>query len=477
MINITGKYCGRDKKILEDICFLKNKVAWIEVTRMVGPQGPKGEKGDQGPQGPKGDKGDQGPKGDKGEQGPIGPHGPRGPQGERGPMGPQGPKGDKGDKGDRGPPGSVGSYPWSGMVPDADKNMGGYNLSNVGIDANSVAVRGSQIEPTRINNDILLWDLSESINHGNIDLRDGNYTINQESDSSLPFSKSIKTSVYTTTSYTKPVITVIPGERIYGEFWVKTDPDNPENARVNLGYRKVLQDGSIGGYAFIVEEANIAPGTEWTKITGSTIPPSDTYAIIPRLLINYETPGQLTYVANVRVWRDANFDSDLSAKIISADGVIIKDGGTVDGVDVSTHTHDGTAIGGPKISYNDLVDKPTIYRPPVPFRKKITISELTEGGYVMLDILPPGRSSIMLTHIIANSFSSSDEGWINLYFIADDDTETVTRTGIHSKGKTSLDVLMPIADLSTKNAIKNIKFRVYGTGTVTADLTCKGYIY
>ena len=40
--------------------------------------------------------------------------------------------------------------------------------------------------------------------------------------------------------------------------------------------------------------------------------------------------------------------------------VIITDGGTVDGVDISTHTHDGTAIGGPKISYNDLVDKPTI---------------------------------------------------------------------------------------------------------------------
>ena len=164
MINITGKYCGRDKKILEDICFLKNKVAWIEVTRMVGPQGPKGDKGDPGPKGDKGDQGIQGPKGDKGEQGPIGPHGPRGPQGERGPMGPQGPKGDKGDKGDRGPPGSVGSYPLSGLVADSDKDWGGHTISNVNLD--DVTARGIDIHnrlwlqfPPRAV--VVMWDAVE----------------------------------------------------------------------------------------------------------------------------------------------------------------------------------------------------------------------------------------------------------------------------------------------------------------------------
>ena len=569
----------------------------------------------------------------------------------------------------------------SQLVPDADKDMAGKALNNVKINANEVTVRGSQIDPTRINNDIVLWDLTESINSGNIELKEGSYTINQETDPSVPFSKSIKTTDYASTSDSNPVITVKPGERIYGEFWVKTDPDNTGNTRVNLGYRTVRQDGSISIYRFIVDEADIPPGTEWTKITGSTKFPSDTYAIIPRLLINYTTPGQLTYVANVRIWRDANFDSDLTAKIISADGVVIKDGGTVDGVDISTHTHDGTAVGGQKISYNDLVDKPdvavathnhdgttvggpkisynnladkpeldvathnhdgspiggprialsnivpdadkdmsgiriqnlvwkattpevvkppeeynspdgciffenymdymlnpdfpyhitptitigdartgtgfrrqivfsrdqvyfrhggvqppgwqpwkkfmftdmnnvaslsglvitgggtvdgvdisththdgtavggqkisyndlvdkpTISRPPVPFRKKITITELAAGDYVMLDILPPGRSSIMLTRIIVHSFARSGTAWIDPSFIADDDTETTMIAGIQNTDEKGFDKLMPITDMSSKNAIKNIKFGVYGTGTVTADLTCYGYIY
>ena len=163
MINITGKYCNRDKKIIEDICFLKDKVAWIEETQVVGPQGPKGEPGPRGEKGEKGERGERGPTGPQGEPGPMGPPGPRGPQGEQGPQGPQGPKGDKGDKGDRGPPGSVESYPWSDCVIDADKDMAGKALNNVKINANEVSVRGSQLEPTRINNNIILWDGQEWI--------------------------------------------------------------------------------------------------------------------------------------------------------------------------------------------------------------------------------------------------------------------------------------------------------------------------
>jgi len=51
--------------------------------------------------------------------------------------------------------------------------------------------------------------------------------------------------------------------------------------------------------------------------------------------------------------------SDLN-DIVNFNGIVITDGGTVDGVDISTHTHDGTTVGGPKISYNDLVDKPQV---------------------------------------------------------------------------------------------------------------------
>ncbi len=600
MINITGKYCGRDKKILEDICFLKNKVAWIETAQMVGPQGPKGEKGDPGEQGPKGDKGDQGPKGDKGEQGPIGPHGPRGPQGERGPIGPQGPKGDKGDKGDRGPPGSVGSYPWSGMVPDADKDMGGYTLSNVNL---KDATYGEyHIEPRFLGGEGLIFDGQPGFMNRDLKTIDGPQYIEVEG-GPHPIALT-KTGAYGIGHPINPkkMVRVSPGDSITLTATCRTLSDSPTNGRAALFIQPYDKDKNIRSEI----RPNVAHTTIndgiWRKYELSWIVPDGIYYVSPYLYLNETRPDATIQICDLKIYR--GFNRDISAKNIAADAVIIKDGGTVDGLDVSTHTHDGTTVGGAKINLanvevtadksmgmkslrdvksltigdysqdacNDLnifssasggayirmrsgtgneganilyddsskeirirainggqgsnllvINKETktstfsgpivctsingatinaakaaewdgkasgsIFtpakaeewdgkaRPPVPFRKKITISELTEGGYVMLDILPPGRSSIMLTHIIANSFSSSDKGWIDLFFIADDDTETVTRTGIHSKGETSLDVLMPIADLSTKNAIKNIRFTVYGTGTVTADLTCNGYIY
>ena len=106
------------------------------------------------------------------------------------------------------------------------------------------------------------------------------------------------------------------------------------------------------------------------------------------------------------------------------------------------------------------------------------MSNKEAGTSVMLNILPAGRTSIMITRINVTSFSRSATGWIAPLFIADDDTKTGMIATINSKEEKSLDVLMPqLYDMSTKNAIKNIEFKVYGTGTVTADLICYGYVY
>ena len=83
----------------------------------------------------------------------------------------------------------------------------------------------------------------------------------------------------------------------------------------------------------------------------------------------------------------------------------------------------------------------------------------------------------MLTKVRVNTFSKSADGWISPYFVADDDTEAEMIATIDSEGGKEFNVLMSNTDLSTKNAIKNIMFKAHGTGTVSASLTCNGYIY
>ena len=490
-----------------------------------------------------------------------------------------------------------------------------------------------------------------------------------------------------------PLIKVVPGEVITGEVWFKKDGYNEHSASVAFGVylydsNRILLRWEECKPTFIGQIIdNLQPG-EWHLMRGSfTVPLSHTpyngsdgkgvRFMSPHIFIlqyqNTPTEGYSHSMARFRLYRDANFPTDLSAKIISADGVVITDGGTVDGVDISTHTHDGTAIGGPKISYNDLVDKPTVdvtththdgtaiggpkiplsnilpdgdinfegkaltgiqqisfphvdvwsdstnslyvgkeegpsleikaeqsivfnsggrkfrftndvqpdvngtwslgssarrwehlylygnvvvnglvdnldvaahthngttvggqkisyndlkdkpsiptalsqlstddenqrvstakiaewdgkadgsiftpakaaewdakAKPPMPFRKDITISELKSGDYVALDILPEGRTSIMLTDIKVHTFTKSSDGWITPYFVADDKTEAEMIAIIDREDDKAINVLMSDTDLSTKNAIKNIKFKVKGTGTVSATLTCYGYMY
>jgi len=128
---------------------------------------------------------------------------------------------------------------------------------------------------------------------------------------------------------------------------------------------------------------------------------------------------------------------------------------------------------------HDVTPDPPRTAGPVPFVKAINISGLSTDEYEMLDVLPPGRSSIMLTHIRVVTFSRSGDGWIKPYFVADDNTETpmISEADINSTGEKAFNVLRTDVDLSTKKAIKNIRFKVYGTGTVTANLTCYGYVY
>jgi len=118
-------------------------------------------------------------------------------------------------------------------------------------------------------------------------------------------------------------------------------------------------------------------------------------------------------------------------------------------------------------------------RPPVPFLKTINISDLSSGEYVMLNVLPSGRQGIMLTYIKVNSFSRTQAGQIRIYLVADDNTRVSMSAGadINSTGEKAFDVLRTSGDLSSSNAIKNIRFEVYGSGKVTANLTCYGYVF
>lgn len=356
MINITGKHCNRDKKIIEDICFLKNKVAWIEETQMVGPQGPKGEPGPRGEKGEKGDRGERGPTGPQGERGPMGPPGPRGPQGERGPMGPQGPKGDKGDKGERGPPGSVGSYPWSGMVPDADKDMGGYTLSNLNL--KNVTYGEYHIEPRFLGGEGLIFDGQPGFM--NRDLKTSSipqYVEIEGAPHPVALTKDGSYGIGHRTNLEK-MVRVSPGERITLTATARTLSESSESGKISLFILPYDINKEYVSSKRIDKSHSMDNDDIWQEYSVTYIVPEGIYYISPYIFFNEGIPGVTSQICDFKIYKD--FNRNISAKLATFDGVIIRDGGTVDGVDISTHNHDGTAIGGQKISYNNLVDKPTI---------------------------------------------------------------------------------------------------------------------
>jgi hypothetical protein len=415
MINITGKYCNRDKKIHEDICFLKNKVAWIEETQMVGPQGPKGEPGPRGEKGEKGDRGERGPTGPQGERGPMGPPGPRGPQGERGPMGPQGPKGDKGDKGDRGPPGSVGSYPWSGMVPDADKDMGGYTLRNV--DLKDATYGDYHIEPRFLGGEGLIFDGQPGFMNRDLKTINGPQYVEIEG---APHPVALtKTGPYGIghSSNREKLVRVSPGDSITITATCRTLSDSPTNGTAALFIEPYDKDKNRRSEIRpSVSHTTINDGI-WREYELSWIVPDGIYYVSPYIFLNESRPDTTTQICDFKIYKDYN--RNIAAKLGTFDGVIIKDGGTVDGVDISTHTHDGTAVGGPKISYNDLVDKPTIQTAGPAF-KGYHNSNLS-GVTTEYLLLSSGRSGFIPMKLYAKRTGGSAR--IKIYAILDDSSE------------------------------------------------------
>jgi outer membrane murein-binding lipoprotein Lpp len=158
--------------------------------------------------------------------------------------------------------------------------------------------------------------------------------------------------------------------------------------------------------------------------------------------------------------------------VISASGVAIIDGGTVDGVDISTHTHDGTAIGGPKISYNDLVDKPTILTAGPAFKgyKNSNLSGVTTE-YLLLS---SGRSGFIPMKLYAKR--TEGPARITIYAILDDSSEVpliATDDTVTERSMNAQDIADKLGDYNksgrTITALKIQQTETGGKGKVKID--------
>lgn len=267
----------------------------------------------------------------------------------------------------------------SQLVPDADKDMGGKALNNVKINANEVKIGGANIDRTR-QNEILLYDMQTEIESGTLNISNPNYTIVTESDLTSPYSNVVEVNdTFGNIAYAwGEYIPVTPGEKIRIEGWIKIlqKVDDAYGhfalliARYDKDKKVISSNGGRDGTFFDYRNVEL---NKWHKIAYTVVLPTSHTPYegsdggpVRYIRILYGTnhstwSGRDTLrICGIKYYREAKFITDIQAKVASFDGVVIKDGGTVDGVDISTHTHDGTAIGGPKISYNNLVDKPDV---------------------------------------------------------------------------------------------------------------------
>lgn len=225
------------------------------------------------------------------------------------------------------------------------------------VNANEISVRGSQIDPTRINNHILLWDGQERIDNGDLTLVSKPAKATYFKESNEPEFSSyfrINGNSHAPHFNVGPLIRVTPGDKIYIQFSGRTPDESEVDGEIHpylIWFDKNKE--RVGMYN--PGQTRYTKGEPWKKTVRSTIVPSNVRFVRPSYAVNFYPTTAITDIANLKVWRDANFNSDLSAKNISADAVIIKDGGTVDGVDVSAHTHDGTAIGGANIPLSNIL--------------------------------------------------------------------------------------------------------------------------
>lgn len=230
-----------------------------------------------------------------------------------------------------------------------DKDFGGKNLTNVGITANSVNIGGSRLFPGRINNSALLYDFQTEIEGES--LKSAVISYGYEADG--PYDKYLQVArdneVYVSLppgDRANKAVEVHTGDKVYIEAYLKQEIGEAQSDHF-LGFYIFSSNRVLKGNKYSAYNLKVPVDGQWHKYTYSYIIPSDVKYILPLALINYNSPQGETKITGLRMWRDVNFNSDITVKNIITDG-------KVDGVDVSEHTHNDTAIGGKAIDMSSI---------------------------------------------------------------------------------------------------------------------------
>ena len=244
----------------------------------------------------------------------------------------------------------------SQLVPDADKDMGGKTLSNVNL--NNATYGEYHINPRFLTGDGLIFDGQPGFMNRDLKTYSNPQYVEVEG-APHPIALT-KTGAYGIGHDTNPekLVRVSPGERVTLTATVRTLSTSDRSGEAFLCMCPYDSNKEYVSSKRILGGRSVVNDDIWREYTLTGIVPEDIYYISPYIYLNDGISGVTSQICDFKVYKE--FNRNISAKLATFDGVVIADGGTVDGVDVSAHTHDGTTVGGPKISYNDLVDKPTV---------------------------------------------------------------------------------------------------------------------
>ncbi len=161
-------------------------------------------------------------------------------------------------------------------------------------------------------------------------------------------------------------IPVNPGATIYTEIWCMREVDAPGTAgTLYVGINRYDKDkkpiAALNGQTYTIAAVTVPSDGVWHRYSGSTTLPlshtpydgSDGLRVAyikTKLFINYNTGTIKTYYSGLK-WRDTNICSDGGDVGFSGNLVV---GGTVDGVDIADHTHDGSASDGARVNLKNL---------------------------------------------------------------------------------------------------------------------------
>lgn len=287
---------------------------------------------------------------------------------------------------------------------DSDKDWQGRTINNLNL--NNVTYGNYHINPRFLTGDGLIFDGQPGFM--NRDLKTYGSPQYIEVDGAPHPVALTKTAWFGIGHHTnqEKLVRVSPGDSITLRATCRTLIDSPTNGSVGLFIQPYDKNKE-----FVMEVRPDATRTIindgiWREYEISWVVPDGIYYVSPYLYFNEGRPDATTEICDLKIYKD--FNRDISAKVATFDGVIIRDGGTVDGVDISTHTHDGTAIGGPKISYNDLVDKPTI--------PDGSISTFASSNYKYFHDEEVQVSSTTLTKVKTFTFSKAGVTNARVYF-------------------------------------------------------------